>query len=351
VETLPKRTRDDASAKRQRRPASEQILRIGGIRLHVRESGEGRPLLLVNGIGAHVGMWRPLELALDGVHLIEFDAPGTGRSQMSSLPLSLDALARLAERVIDELGHEQVDVLGYSFGGIVAQHLAHRSPRRVRRLVLAATTPGWGGVSGSLRTMARMSTPLRYYSRTYYEHTIGDIAGGRARSDPEWLKRHGDERQEHPPHPLGYMWQLAALTVPPGTLPWLHTLPQPTLVLGGDDDPILPFVNSLLLAQRIPGARLLRAHGEGHLLLLDPDSVAHAVIRDFVRCDDLPSSEAFGRTIVVDEATVRAALGEDGMRMPHPVRVLNSLTRAVYGPVTRLRPAAAAPTPGWGRGR
>jgi hypothetical protein len=196
-----------------------------------------------------------------------------------------------------------------------------------------------------------MSTPLRYYSRTYYEHTIGDLAGGRARSDPGWLKRHGDERQAHPPHPLGYMWQLAALSVPPGTLPWLHTLPQPTLVLAGDDDPILPLVNSLLLAQRIPRARLLQAHGEGHLLLLDPDSAVHPVIRDFVRCDDLRSSEAHARTVEVDEATVRAALREDGVRLPHPVRVLNALTRAVYRPVTSRRPAAAAPTAGPGRGR
>ena len=322
--------------------ATERTLRVGGMRLHVRESGTGRPLLLLNGVGAHVGMWKPLELALDGVNLISFDAPGTGRSQTPLMPLSLDALAGLAERLLDRLDHAQVDVLGYSFGGIVAQHLARRAPRRVRRLVLAATTPGWGGVAGSLRTMARMSTPLRYYSRTYYEHTIGDLAGGRARTDPKWLRRHGDERQQHPPHPLGYMWQLAALTVPPGTLPWLHTLPHPTLVLAGDDDPILPLVNSLLLAQRIPRARLLQAHGEGHLLLLDPHSAVHPVIRDFVRCDDLRASEAFARTVEVDEPTVRAALREDGTGLPHPVRMLNAVTRALYD--TSHSPSVAA---GW----
>ena len=304
----------------------------------MRESGEGRPLLLINGVGAHVGMWRPLEAALGGVHLIAFDAPGTGRSPLPPMPMTLDELARLAERVLDALGHEQVDVLGYSFGGIVAQHLAHRSPERVRRLLLAATTPGWGGVSGSLRTMARMATPLRYYSRSYYERIIGDLAGGRARTDPDWMRRHGDERQEHPPHPLGYMWQLAALTVPPGSLPWLHTLTHPTLVLAGDDDPILPAVNSLLLAQRIPNARLLLAPGEGHLLLLDPDSAAHPVMRDFVRCDDLRASEAYERTVEVDEAMLEAALRAQGRSLPHPVSVLNAVTRAVY----RGAPAGAA---------
>ncbi len=147
----------------------EHELRIRGLRLHVREAGDGPPLLLVNGIGAHVGMWRPLEQTLPDIRVISYDAPGTGRSETPLLPLTIPALAGLAEGVLDALGCEQVDVLGYSFGGIVAQHLARRAPERIRRLVLAATTPGWGGVSGSLAMMAHMSTPLRYYSRSYYD--------------------------------------------------------------------------------------------------------------------------------------------------------------------------------------
>ena len=75
--------------------------------------------------------------------------------------------------MLDRLGYGEVDVLGYSFGGPVAQRLARRAPERVRRLVLAATTPGWGGVPGSLRTLVRMSTPLRYYWRSYYESIAG----------------------------------------------------------------------------------------------------------------------------------------------------------------------------------
>src|SRR6185436_17213526 len=101
----------------------EQDLRIGGLRLHVRQAGEGPPLLLLNGIGAHVGMWKPLERTLPDVRVISYDAPGTGRSQTSLWPLTIEALADLAAGVLDELGHERVDVLGYSFGGIVAQHL------------------------------------------------------------------------------------------------------------------------------------------------------------------------------------------------------------------------------------
>ena len=307
----------------------ERELRIRGLRLHVRETGEGPPLLLLNGIGAHVGMWRPLEQTLPDVRVISYDAPGTGRSATPLLPLTLPALARLAEGVLDALEIEEADVLGYSFGGIVAQHLAHRAPGRVRRLVLAATTPGWGGVTGSPTVMAHMSTPLRYYSRAVYDRTIGDIAGGRARNDREWIERHAEERQAHPPSPLGYAYQLAALAVSPGSLPWLHELKPPTLVLAGDDDPILPVANALLLAHRIPRARLLLAPGEGHLLLLDPDSAAHPAIRDFVRCDELDGSEAYTRSVDVDEAMLEEALREE--RLPlHPVAALNALTRALF---------------------
>ena len=85
-------------------PATERALRIGGLRLQVRESGQGPPLLLLNGIGAHVGMWRPLEATLPDVRVISYDAPGTGRSETPLLPLTIPALAGLAEGVLDALG-------------------------------------------------------------------------------------------------------------------------------------------------------------------------------------------------------------------------------------------------------
>jgi pimeloyl-ACP methyl ester carboxylesterase len=310
--------------------AVERVVRLGGMRLQLREAGpaDGPPLLLLNGIGAHVGMWRPLEDALRGTRLIAFDAPGAGRSQTPPTPLTFAGHARVAERLLDALEVERADVLGYSFGGMVAQHLARSAPERVRRLVLAATTPGWGGVSGSLRAMVHVSTPLRYYSRSYYERSIGELVGGRAHTDAAWLTRHGAERLKHPPSALGYAWQLAALWVPPGSLPWLHTLPQPTLVVAGDDDPLVPAVNSLLLAERIPRARMLLAPGEGHLLLLDADSAAPPVIRDFLAAERLEGSPAYAQTVAVDRAMVAAAMPR--RPLPHLVWALNTATRAVY---------------------
>jgi poly(3-hydroxyoctanoate) depolymerase len=307
----------------------ERVLRVGGQRVLLRETGEGTPLLLLNGIGSHVGMWRPLEQALPGLRLIAFDAPGAGRSPAPRGPLTFAGHARVALGLLDRLGLDRVDVLGFSFGGLVAQHLARLAPERVRRLVLACTTPGWGGVSGSWRAMVHVSTPLRYYSRTYYERSIGALVGGRARTDAGWLARHGEERRAHPPSPLGYAWQLAALSVPPGSLPWLPTLPQPTLVVAGDDDPLLPAVNSLLLAERIPRARMLLLRGEGHLLLLDPDSAAHPVVADFLSAGELAESDAHAATVTVDRAMVAAALRQQPV-LPHPVWALNTATRALF---------------------
>ena len=209
------------SAGSSARAGRERSVEVGGVRVHVRECGDGRPLLLINGIGAHLDMWASMERALPGTRLIAFDAPGTGRSETTWLPLPIELLARLTEQLLDRLEYDQVDVLGYSFGGLVAQFLARAAPARVRRLVLAASTPGWGGVPGSLRTLMQMSTPLRYYWRPYYERVIGELMGGRARTDPGFVRRHGDARLHSPPTPVGYLWQLLAMATSPGTLGWL----------------------------------------------------------------------------------------------------------------------------------
>ena len=108
-------------------------------------------------------------------------------------------------------------------------------------------------------------------------------------------------------------------------------------MLAGDDDPLLPVANALLLADRIPRARLLLAPGEGHLLLLDLDSAAHPAIRDFIRCEDLAGSEACARSVEVDETMVEEALREQRGAL-HLVALLNSMTRALY----RRTPVATA---------
>jgi pimeloyl-ACP methyl ester carboxylesterase len=152
---------------------------VAGLRLRVGRHGAGRPLLLITGIGAHLDMWAPfLRLAGDR-ELIAFDAPGTGLSQRSRRPLRMNDLARIVRELLDELRLERVDVLGYSWGGALAQELARRAPDRVRRLVLCATSPGLGGSPPRPLAALMLATPARYFHPRLLALTVPHIAGGR----------------------------------------------------------------------------------------------------------------------------------------------------------------------------
>src|SRR5436190_1418605 len=161
----------------------EGLVRLDGLSIHVRDVGEGPPVLLLNGVAADTGMWARLEAALPGFRLISFDAPGSGRSPVPLAPVSIRRLARLAALVLDTAGVEQADVVGYSMGGIVAQELAAGAPDRVRRVVLAGTTCGLGAIPGEPMAMLHLLVPARYLSPHIYARTIGGLVGGPARHD------------------------------------------------------------------------------------------------------------------------------------------------------------------------
>ncbi len=182
-------------------------------------------------------------------------------------------LADLTARLLDELSLNEVDVLGYSFGGAVAQELAYRHPGRVSRLVLGATACGIGGIPAISGVYLHMAHPLRYYSEGYLSWVSPRLLGGRQRHLSASLDEQMRLRRHAPPSTLGYAAQLAAITGW-SSLPWLHRLRMPTLVMAGDDDPLIPIVNARLLQWRIPNARLHVVRGGGHLFILDqPEDV------------------------------------------------------------------------------
>jgi poly(3-hydroxyalkanoate) depolymerase len=259
---------------------------VDGIRIRAAIRGAGRPLLLVMGIGGNIEMWRPFERALDGsgIQTITFDAPGVGESTNWRRPRRMGALARTVDRLIGALGYEAVDVLGVSFGGALAQQLVRQSPDRVRRLVLAATAPGipgLGGVPGRPGAMLTLVTPLRYYSPAYFRKVAPTLYGGRIGREPELLAEQAHARMSRPPSPRGYFAQLYAMW---GwtNVPWLRSIRHPTLVMAGDDDPIIPLANGRLLAKLIPLARLEVITGGGHLFLLEEAERSAALVREFL---------------------------------------------------------------------
>lgn len=239
-------------------------------------------MLLLTGIGASLELSAPFERALNshGVQTIAMDAPGTGESSRYRWPRRMPGLARTVERTLDALGYDRVNLFGVSFGGVLAQQLAHQAPQRISRVVLAATAPGvpgLGGVPGSPRAMLALATPRRYQSPDYYRRIAGSLYGGQARRDPDALLHGSIARFSEAPSVRGYLDQLYAISFWTG-LPWLWRLRQPTLVLAGDDDPIIPVINGGILARIIPDARLEIIRGGGHLFLLErPAEIADLV--------------------------------------------------------------------------
>ncbi len=253
---------------RIRNPVSERTVNIGSQRLRVlvQRAGQGRPLLLINGIGATGELFEPLRRHLADRETIAFDAPGVGGSSTPAKPLSMRALARTVGGLVDRLGHDRVDVLGVSWGGALAQELARRRPDLVRRLVLCATMPGWGSIPGRPLALSILMSPLRYHSPEYLRRIAPVLYGGAIAEHPDLLDEHAHLRSTRPPTTLGYAYQLLAVQTW-SSLPWLHTVKAPALVLAGDDDPIIPVANGRILAARLPDAELQVLPGAGHLFV------------------------------------------------------------------------------------
>jgi poly(3-hydroxyalkanoate) depolymerase len=253
--------------------AEERSVVVDGQRLRVavrpgRAAAGSRPaLLLINGIGVSLEMLEPLVAELDpDVDVIRFDPPGIGGSAPSPVPYHFTGLSGLISRMLTELGYGRVDVLGISWGGGVAQDFALFRGDRCRRLVLAATATGALVVPARQSVLAQLMVlpPRRQMDREYLYRIVGEVFGGSARKHPEraaaamsdgdWLGS-----------PLGYLYQLTA-TAGWTSLPFLPVIRQPTLILAGDDDPVIPLANARLLNLLIPRSRLHVYHG-GHLAL------------------------------------------------------------------------------------
>jgi len=239
-----------------------------GHRIFVTVTGQGDPLLLVPGLGNNVGMWVPFMQQFPNRRIIRLDAPGTGLSSTPLFPISVPELADLLVAVLDDRGVPWADVVGFSYGGAVAQQLAFDHPTRVRRLVLAATNCGIGAFPGWLPAVMSLATPIRYYSPSFFDRTAAATNGGVTARDQAVRERMINARRSHPPAADGYTMQLLGIV---GWSSWhfLRGIPHETLVIAGDDDPLVPVANARMLAGRIPNATLEIVPGAGHLLLWD----------------------------------------------------------------------------------
>jgi poly(3-hydroxyalkanoate) depolymerase len=265
-------------------PSPLRTVAVGDQHLRVAiRPGDGTrtPLLLANGVGASLEVLQPFVDALDpSVEVIRFDIPGIGGSPLPRRPYHLSTLARLVARLLDQLGLPVVDLLGISWGGGLAQQFALCHRERCRRLVLTATSTGTLMVPGNPKVLARLATPRRYLDPDYAERIAAELYGGAMRSDPARARAllHGQTRVGPQ---RGYLYQLAA-GAGWTSLPFLPWIRQPTLLLAGDDDPIIPLINAHIMRRLLPDAELHVYHG-GHLGLLTEAAVLAPVVDRFLR--------------------------------------------------------------------
>lgn len=253
-----------------------QLLRAG----IWRGSDASPPLVVFNGIGANLELIQPFADALGDVEVIVFDIPGVGGSPAPLAPYRFSTLCAMTDKLLHQLGYAgPVDVLGVSWGGALAQQFARLYPARCRRLILAATSPGVIMVPAKLSVLSKLIGPRRYTDPAYLQEVGAEIYGGAYRRDPSLLRDHA--RHIQAPRGRGYLYQLLAASGW-SSLPWLGALRQTTLVMHGNDDPIVPLTNAKILAARIPHATLY-VIDDGHLFLITRAREVAPVVRRFLR--------------------------------------------------------------------
>jgi poly(3-hydroxyoctanoate) depolymerase len=258
---------------------SERPAWIEGRLLRVRRSGTGPPILLLNGMGMSLSTWSPLDRHLDGFDRICVGTPGNGRILARSPVRTMRDYAALLGDLLDELAIERADVLGLSFGGMVAQQFAHDMPTRVRRLVLASTSCGLGGAP---------SNPASWWTAMAAEISRTSSGWGPRGMASQWshlMQREFGARWASGPRLSGMAEQVAASSLW-SSMAWLPQLAQETLVITGTADALVPSANASILASRMPRAQIYRVHGGGHLCLLDRATEVGPVIATFLRATD-----------------------------------------------------------------
>ena len=232
--------------------------------------GTKRPLLFFNGIGANLELVAPLgEMISHRSDVIVFDMPGIGGSPKPRMPYRPSTLVKWANHILDQLGYDEVDVMGISWGGGVAQQYAISMPERARCLVLLATSAGMAMVPGNWSALSKMANPRRYIDSDYMMKNFQTLYGDNADKTAV-----GHKNRIIPPTKTGYMYQLM------GMAGWtsIHRLPflqQPTLIMSGDRDNIVPLANARILKAAIPRADLNIVKGGGHLFAV---SRVHQVV-------------------------------------------------------------------------
>jgi poly(3-hydroxyalkanoate) depolymerase len=266
------------------RPAEVGFYDIDGRRLRVlRWRGKGPeqrpPLLFFSGIGSNAEILAPFMERFIDRDVITFDMPGIGGSAKKGGSYRFSTMAATANTILDELGYSQIDLMGVSWGGMMAQQIAHQYPARTRRLVLAATTAGLAMIPGRVSALTMMLNLRRFKDPGFLRRHFGTLYGG---GNLGWDKYAAGVQS---PTARGYLFQLAAMArwTSVGFLP---DIKAKTLLLGATDDGLVRPINLHLLHSLIPGSDLRFIEGAGHMFLLSHLEEAVLNVAEFLNSSD-----------------------------------------------------------------
>ena len=260
-----------ATAAMTSRTAPTRTINVGGTAFAYREFGTqtGVPLVFLHHFTAVLDDWDPR--VIDGIsakrHVITFDNRGVGATS-GKVPHTIAAMAADAVAFIRALGHEQVDIIGFSLGGGVAQEVALTHPELVRRLILTGTgVRGGGGLTkmplivGGAYTKAALTRLDPRHFLFFNRNPTGK------RAATEYIARL-QERTTDRDKPISHQARIAQLlAIREAGLGKPHDLSkitQPTFVANGDNDVMVASSQSHVLAERIPNAKVTIYPDSGH---------------------------------------------------------------------------------------
>ncbi|MBK6797278.1 MAG: alpha/beta fold hydrolase [Acidobacteria bacterium] len=259
--------------------------KVNDINIYYETQGQGDPVLLIYGLaGRGNGFIKQVPELSAGYQTIIFDNRGVGETDQPDEPFSIAQIADDAAGLLDHLGIDSAHVFGISMGGMIAQEFALRHPNRTRKLVLGCThcgikhcipSPPWVAeifkalVGKPREQIVRECVPFNYSEYTQ-------------KNDRQLIESMNQLMIPNLQQAYSYKLQLKAV-YEFDTFERLPSLKMPVLLLTGKEDVLIPPENSRIIADRIPGSRLIEFDQAGHLFFIEKADEVNRTLLDFFR--------------------------------------------------------------------
>jgi 3-oxoadipate enol-lactonase len=260
--------------------------KVGDISIYYEIHGKGEPLVLIMGYTGDSGLWfRQIPILSKKYRVIAFDNRGVGRSDKPDIPYTMAMMAGDIAGLLDVIGVDAAHIFGVSMGGMIAQHFALNYPQRVISLILGCTTCGGVHIiQPKPESMAALFDfeRLKKSPEEFVGQLIPFLFGQEfIEKNPDIVEKRVAKSLEYPT-PLHGATRQAAAMMGHDTYELLPKIKLPTLVIAGDNDRLLPFENSRILASRIPEAELVIIKGAGHEFFIEDAEEANKTVLGFL---------------------------------------------------------------------